>query len=323
MLEILAAILVAQPVDMPTSIATVESVYEMGPPNEPVRPAIPRPTATPTSPTSPTTVPATPPEAAAPRRLHATISLRATNDYFFRGILQEDDAVILQPAAELAFDVVRSSDLDLLMKFGLWNSVHDTPTNAARTDSAVEKWYEADVYAGLAAAVGHWTFGGVYTWYTSPSDSFSTVQDLTFTVAYDDSEALGVWALAPRAAFAIETGDDYADGANSDRGLYLELGINPGLDLADTPLGDWRLSFPVAVGLSLGDYYQDASGDDDTFGYADLGVEAATELPVPDAYGDWTFSAGLHWLILGDHTKAMNSGESNELMLSAALTLSF
>ena len=67
-----------------------------------------------------------------------------------------------------------------------------------------------------------------------------------------------------------------ADGGLGE-GVYVELGVEPGLHLEGTPVS---LSFPLTVGLSLSDYYEEAPGNDDVFGYVDLGLVASVPLRV-------------------------------------------
>ena len=60
---------------------------------------------------------------------------------------------------------------------------------------------------------------------------------------------MGSLARMPRFAFEV---DGQADGGSGE-GVYLELGVEPGLDLGDSPVA---VSFPVVLGLSVNDYYQ-------------------------------------------------------------------
>ena len=79
----------------------------------------------------------------------------------------------------------------------------------------------------------------------------------------------------------------------------------------------------MEVGLSLDDYYQDATGDDDAFGYASIGVRAETALPAPPGFGEWTVSAGLSALFLGDNLETVNNDDGVDLVASVGISLSF
>ena len=61
------------------------------------------------------------------------------------------------------------------------------------------------------------------------------------------------------------------------------------MSLDGTPVS---LSLPVTLGISLADYYEGPLGQDDRFGYLDIGLVASTELPIPESYGTWEISAG-------------------------------
>jgi len=249
-----------------------------------------------------------------------------TNRYFFRGIVQERQGFISQPWAALNIDLVKNDDWTLQGVLGSWNSIHDTATNAASSDQIVSKWYESDVYGGFAFTAGKWSGKAIYTFYTSPSGAFETVQDITFTGAYDDTEALGAWALHPSVSLAVETGSNFADGANTRRGIYLEPSISPGFTLDDGIGGVFKgtvVSFPLALGLSLSDYYEDGAGKDSTFGVVSVGAKTAIPLDMPNGCGAWTLNLGVQGLFLGDHTKAYNGGKDAEFVATGGISLAF
>lgn len=104
--------------------------------------------------------------------------------------------------------------------------------------------------------------------YTSPSDAWEHVEEVNLSAAFDDSESLGGWTMRPRTLLQhLRRGANFTDGADARPGTYLELGIAPGPDAAfgETTV---EIRFPVTVGFSLHEYYEDADGNDDTFGYA-------------------------------------------------------
>lgn len=250
------------------------------------------------------------------------INLDYTTAYFYRGIVQEDSGLIIQPAARLTANVVESDGFKLDAFAGTWNSFHGQKTGADTDGDFTEYWYESDLYGGLTLSAGKISLTTSYTFLTSPSDAYETVQELGFSLALDDSEWLRAWAMKPYATVAIETGADASDGADSDTGTYLELGIGPGFsfDVGSTPV---TMVFSVAVGLSLSDYYQDAEGDDDAFGFAQAGVRASMPLGKPGRLGTWTLNAGVYVLFLGDHTSDYNGGEDTEVIGTVGLQWNF
>ena len=124
------------------------------------------------------------------------------------------------------------------------------------------------------------------------------------SLAVDDSTLLGRFTLSPYVRMAIEL-DGQADGGTGE-GIYFELGVEPGLSLEGTPVS---LSFPVTLGLSLSDYYEGTTGNDDVFGYVDLGLVASVPLRVPESYGAWEVSGGIHLLSLGDALTSFNDDD--------------
>lgn len=247
-----------------------------------------------------------------------------TTQYFFRGLQQENQGVVAQPWVELGYDLYESTtgvrDLDLT--FGLWNSLHDGPTGGAEGP-----WFESDFSVDLASQLEERLYlGARYTAYTSPNDSFDNIQELAVHTRFDDR---GLWfesidsGLQPSALIAFEVNGqrDFGD----DRGVYLELGVEPTFHLG--PLGslDVTLSLPVALGLSLGDYFEEVGGgNDEFFGFLDVGAELSSALSfLPARIGKWDARVGLHWLVLGDNAEERNQGDTGELILMAGIATTF
>jgi hypothetical protein len=248
------------------------------------------------------------------------LNLDFTNAYFYRGIRQQDKGLIIQPAARVTARVVDGEDLKLDGFIGTWNSFG--PNGGTRTGGLVEEWYESDIYAGFTLSGGKLSLTTSYTFLTSPSDAFQTVEELGFTLALDDSEWLEAWALKPYATLAIETGANGSDSPDLDTGAYLELGIGPGFsfDAGNTAVS---LTFPVSIGLSLADYYQDSSGEDDTFGFAQFGARASIPLGEPGRLGAWTLNTGVSMLLLGDHNEAVNKGDDTQVIGTVGVQWNF
>ncbi|MFA6044915.1 MAG: hypothetical protein WC718_08015 [Phycisphaerales bacterium] len=252
--------------------------------------------------------------------LSVQLNLDFTNAYFYRGIRQQDRGLLVQPAARLTTRLVDDDDFRLDGFLGTWNSFG--PNSGTQTSDFIEDWYESDLYGGFTLTRGNLSLTTSYTFLTSPSDAFQTVQELGFTLALDDSEWLKQWALKPYATLALETGSNGSDSPDLDNGVYLEIGIAPGcsFDIGESQV---TLTFPASVGLSLSNYYQDAGGNDDTFGFAQVGAKASLPLGEPGRFGAWTLNAGVSALFLGDHTKAFNKGEDTEVIGTLGLQCSF
>lgn len=275
----------------------------------------------------PTTTLATPPASgekeipAAPEasRVSGSVKLDMTNAYFFRGLKQEDGGVMLQPAASLTIPMYKDADWSIDAQLSTWNSMHTTRTGASSRSGISQFWYELDFAGGVSVSRGQLTLTTLYNFYTSPNDAFNTEEDIGFTLALDDSEWLGQFALNPAMTLAIETNDIGADGG-PDRGVYLEFGIAPGFE-REVQGFNVEVAFPVTLGLSLKDYYEDAAGEDDTFGYLSLGARAT--LPMPCAGPSWSFSAGVNVLFLGDNAAILNNDHDTQVIGSAGMAYEF
>lgn len=266
-----------------------------------------------------------PTQPAAPAQANGSWGIDLTNQYFFRGIAQENQGVIAQPWYQLGYslfdggETLRSLDLTI----GLWNSLHDGPTGGAGGP-----WYESDFYVGLSAAVGErLTFGATYTAYSSPNGSFGTVEEIAFSLGIDDrgliTDAVES-GLRPSFVLAVET-DGQAD-LGSHVGIYGQFAIEPLFALGQFGSFDVTLAVPVTLGTSLSDYYEDpSSGDgDEFFGFLDVGASLSSPLPfMPSRLGPWTGELGLHWLLLGDNNEERNVGDASEFIVSIGLATTF
>ncbi|MBM3974281.1 MAG: hypothetical protein FJ301_09310 [Planctomycetes bacterium] len=292
------------------------------------------------------------PQAPAARETDATargrLGFDVTSQYFFRGIRQASDGLILQPWAEVGWSLIDGNDSlrGLELTLGTWNSLQSDTPNAA--DGS---WYEGRGYIDLTASVGEkWTFGMRYTAYGNPNgggtyeqatEGFGTVQEFAFRAQLDDRGYLGELiesGLQPYALLALETAGEreyyFVDPNSIDAngGVYAEFGITPSFN---TSIGDddLRLYVPIKLGLSVSDYYQDTStGKDEHFGYLDVGVEIRQPLKfLPHRMGPWQAVVGLHFLLLGDNCEERNkstdapsvSGDELEFILNIGLSTSF
>jgi hypothetical protein len=176
---------------------------------------------------------------------------------------------------------------------GIWNNWHVGDGNLVEAAMLVE-------------AV---TVGLTYTAYTSPNDSFGTVQELAFGLSLNDSHWLGAFALNPSLLVAGElTGQ--ADAGRA-RGIYLQLSIAPSYTFVPESAYPLTVSFPVTLGLSASHYYEFATGDNPTFGYVQFGPAFSMPLRfIPKSFGTWVVKGALELLVLGDTLEALNDNEA-------------
>jgi hypothetical protein len=229
--------------------------------------------------------------------------------YFFRGYLQENQGLILQPYANLYVKMCESEDVKVTGYVGTWNSIQSENTLAA-AGAGPAAWYESDFLAGVDFASGAFTVGFVYTAYTYPGGAFETIQEVGVKVAWDDTEytenRIG-FALKPYAAVYAETSD-----GNGSEDWYGELGIAPGVytfnEEGKYPVA---ITVPVTVGLGLKDYYFDSGGSEEFLGYLGVGATASVPLAfIPSDYGAWNMTATVQYLHLNaEGLQDVNNGD--------------
>ncbi|MFK7759465.1 MAG: TorF family putative porin [Phycisphaerales bacterium] len=253
-----------------------------------------------------------------------SLDLTYTDQYFFRGIVQETDGFIIQPAIEIGVELYEGEHHSLSGYVGMWSSFHDNKTGSTQTDNFTSTWYEFDFYAGLSLSMDRITADLVYTGYTSPNGAFGSVGEISIGLSLDDS---GLWGdteygIAPYALVAFEVGANEADGGTNS-GTFLAVGIEPSTALSDVLGSELTISFPVEAGFSLSDYYE-VAGSDESFGYLTAGVAASFPLEfVDDGFGEWSFHAGVNYLLLGDNTETINAGDDSEWIFHAGIGVAF
>ena len=258
--------------------------------------------------------------------MSVSMGMDMPSQYFFRGIVFENAGFILQPWFELGTNLVRADQEsqigDVDMAIGLWNSLHEGPTG---TGGGAQIWYESDFYVGLSTTFAEaFGVGATYTAYHSPNGNFATVQELAFSVNYDDASLWGgeFGGLQPSTTLAIELDNTML---GTGKGVYLEFAVSPGVTVSE----EWGIqaSFPVTLGLGFDDYFQGQTpGDDDVFGFLDIGVDFGMPIPtdwIPARFGSWSLSAGLHALFLGDTTEAANNNGDFEVIGTIGLSTGF
>jgi hypothetical protein len=240
--------------------------------------------------------------------------------YMFRGLLQDDTRVVLWPYTEATVDLFSGTGGLKSVNFhvGTWNSLHTGVTGYNNGNGKM--WYESDLYGTLGVRFGpDVTVSATYTAYMSPNDSFSTIKEFSFKAAVDDAGSLGV-ALRPYGLVAFEMntipGSRQADNGVS-AGTYFEAGVAPGW--VDP---DFRVEFPIKVGLSLDDYYE-LAGVDNKFGFLSLAAIGTVPLGRSSSYGQWNVHGGVEFLSLGDTPEAFNGGDQMKLIASIGVGLSY
>lgn len=178
-------------------------------------------------------------------------------------------------------------------------------------------------HAGLGFGGGV-SLATTYTAYTSPNNTFTTVKEIMFKVAVDDSAFLGKGALKPYVAIAKEfdagINRGQADGG-LEAGTYMELGVAPGW-ASDAV----SLAFPVKVGLSLSDYYETPTGVggafvDNRFGY--FSIAGTVTVPVASgSFGSWNVHGGVEFQKYGEGLEFF-AGDDSDVIVSGGIGFTY
>jgi hypothetical protein len=256
-----------------------------------------------------------------PGALTLTGSVDFLNQYMFRGIRQNSTGIATWPAMDLGISAYSGEGglKSVGVNFGTWNSLHTGDTG--QDGPSGKLWYESDFYATLGLGFGGGTsFSTTYTAYTSPNNGFTTVKEIMFKLAVDDSSRLGKAAIKPYIAIArefdAEPGRGQADGGEN-AGTYLEIGFAPGYSASRASIG-----FPIKIGLSASDYYE-LDGEDNKFGYFSIAGIVTVPLGGTTSFGAWNIHGGVEYQKLGTTTEFFNGGESNQVIGSFGIGFSY
>lgn len=272
-------------------------------------------------------LPAAAQDAAAPDPNPGALTLTAAADlvstYMFRGIRQNATGFALQPYADVGVALFTDDGgpTSVGLNVGTWNSLHSGDTGADAPSGNM--WYESDFYTSLSVGFGAAIVGSTFTAYTSPNAGFTTVREIAFRVAYDDSEDYGLRPYGLIAfEFLSEPGVGQADGGDN-AGTYLELGVAPSYDAEVA-----SIAVPVKLGLSLNDYYELRGADgvvvgDERFGFLSIAGIATLPLGGTSRFGGWNVHGGVEYQRLGDTTRAFNGGDENKFIVSFGVGLAY
>ena len=265
--------------------------------------------------------------------ISGSLGIDIVSQYVAHGVFFENQGAILQPYGGLSFQLhegegtLNSVSLDL----GWWNTFHSRHTDAGAVNgggaSTTRSWYESDFSIGLSfTMLKNLTLSPTYTWYLSPNDAFETGQTLSFKLSYDDTDLLGALALHPWVNVWWEVENKIGTGV--DEGFLYEFGISPARSF-----GDVTVSLPISVGLGSSDFYSNAAGGNETYGYFTAGLSLSYALKcVPECYGVWSLHAGYSYYHLGDGTKDyatvatggdIRDSREHEHVVSGGLTVEF
>ena len=221
------------------------------------------------------------------------IGFDIVSNYVTKGIVQQNQGFIIQPYADLHFRIFKGAGAltAVSVDIGIWNSFQ---SNHPGVRGTVRNWFEFDFQTGLTFTFDKLSLGGYFKTYESPSSQFPNTYTVGINLAYDDSAALGAFALHPYGLVELELEKSTGNNNNGSRGQYYEVGIAPG-----HTWGSLTLSLPVKAGFGSGGFYLGNRG----FGFISVGVGASYALnAIPACLGKWSITSSFTYYRLGGNS---------------------
>lgn len=235
-----------------------------------------------------------------------------------RGFNLVDEGWIIQPYLDLYFKLYSGDGFlsKVTFNIGMWADIQESKKGS--TNTGLAHWYEYDICGGLT-----FTFAKdisltiTYFEITSPSGTFDNARPLYVTLAYDDTDLLGAFALHPVFQYQYQLPADGATGMQGDSS-YFYFGITPSFDVTkDGPI-PIKVSIPLSVGLGDRKFY-----NGEIFGFFSAGLQVDIALKfIPEEFGKWTWSANATYWHVGSTLEERN-GRADDWMCSTSLGLKF
>jgi hypothetical protein len=276
--------------------------------------------------------------APAPEQSNITgdIGFSFVSTYYSRGILQGPQGKAgfdFEPYMDLYFKLYEDTNKDAMLnkiqlQLSFWSNVATDPAPnlggptfpvrlrgrtvqvLAPLHNGVENWTEFDWMPGVSFTFAkNFTLTVSYFEFDYPSQGSSPQRSINSTIAYNDADLLGAFALNPHFTYLQElTGDNNSGGGHVGLGLagaklgqYYEPGIAPSFTFMKSSKYPLTLTIPVQAGFGSDGFY--GTG----FGYFSAGGNFSVPLAfIPSSFGSWTANAGGTYYYLGKNTARAN-----------------
>lgn len=252
------------------------------------------------------------------------IGVALVSEYVSRGVVNENQGVIAQPYLDLYFKLYSGDGFvnKVSLNLGIWSSINSNKTFAS-PGTSLAAWYEFDWTPALAITFAK-NFTLTTTWYDFDFvSSGGRTGGLGGTLAYDDTDLLGGFALHPHVTAIKCMIGNFVGVPGGDHGWYYEAGIAPSFVIGKGGTYPLTVTLPLTVGLGSETY----NGDD--YGFFSAGITASVPLAfVPSCYGSWAVTGGFTWWNQGDNAAAasapaISNGDDNQFVFSGSIGLTF
>ncbi|MCS7033882.1 MAG: hypothetical protein NZ561_07785 [Phycisphaerae bacterium] len=276
--------------------------------------------------------------------------------YYYRGYLQQDRGVILQPFLTLSANFQPAADCSIQPYIGWTNTIFsrdngDLPVAHSGGVPRIFRsrvieipgdppsfelqlvplhdgrgWYESDIMVGVTVYWKDVFFDLNYHVHIFPSDVHDAMHEIGGKISYD---LAGLWDATPASqrSFSLRPGltiyHETSD-QNGDQETFIEVSLEP----------TWRfklfgrraaVSVPVALAGSDDGYYVDANDfDTQTLGYFSAAVKGSISLPIDRKFGDWYLNASIQYLhLISDGLVRFNRDDADAVIGSIGVGVSF
>lgn len=236
--------------------------------------------------------------------------------YYFRGYLQADRGLILQPYLNLVGRGVAADGAVVRPYVSFFNSTHFGNNNPMNEMT--------DVMLGAVITWRPLVLDARYGYYNTAPTMRSVVHELGLRASGDvlwpwpDAEAPSALALRPFVGLYAEVSDQ-----RGTEDVYVETGLEPSVRF-DTCCGKVGVALPLVLGLSGDDYYFDDRGGNEPLGFFSAAVAVTIGLPAPDGCGKWFLSGSFQYLhLFADNLVAINRGDRDAFIGKVGIGFAF
>jgi hypothetical protein len=249
------------------------------------------------------------------------LGVQVVSTYYSRGILQGPQGKAgfdVQPYLDLYFQLYAGTGFlnKVTLNLGLWsNLATDTkPSLGGPVTRGLSSWTEFDWMPGVSFVFAkNFTLTVSYFEFDYPAQGSSPQRSINTSIAYDDTDLLGMWALHPHFTYLQELTGNPNGGhvglglaGGSKLGQYYEVGIAPAFTFMKDSKYAPTLTIPVTGGFGSNGFY--GTG----FGYFSAGATISVPLAfIPSGFGSWTANFGGTYYYLGTSLSRANGQYSN------------
>jgi len=250
----------------------------------------------------------------APSRIHALVNVEFADKYLTpRGMIVQDHGLTTQVLLLAFVNVYNGDPGDFVNSVtvipGVWNDYATSPVAEHLTaGSRKTDWIEYDPILGVEFGVAkNFKLDVTYTEFGMQILDIGTSQHLETKLAYDDSAALGAYALHPYVSYWKELQGKATAAANFHvpASYYFEVGIDPGWSV-----GGLKFDVPIRALLPSKEFYGEKFAAKSDVALYEVGVKAAGSVKfLPAGYGHWNWHLGYKYVtFVDDNLKQLSTG---------------